>query len=150
MSSSPYPTIPAPVKKSWIDQHPYGKMLLGALTIAGLLVLFGGGIFGGVQYAFKHSDVYHQALERAQSDTKVIELLGDSIHAKWIWQGNISIQNSDGNANMVVPIAGSRGEGKIHLIAKKRAGVWSFSQLEFEMNSGSESINLLPPATESP
>jgi|SRR5580704_6361521 hypothetical protein len=150
MSNSPYPIIPASVNQSWMERHPYGKIVLGALVIAGLLVLFLCGLFGGIQYAFKHSDVYHTAMARAQSDPRVIEQVGDSIHAKWIWQGNINLENSDGNANMVVPIAGSRGEGDIHLVAKKHAGVWTFSQLEFEMKSGSESINLLPPASESP
>jgi Cytochrome oxidase complex assembly protein 1 len=147
MSNPPYPIIPAPIVKSWKDRHPGWTIALAASLVVGLLVVFLCFIFGIVEYSFKHSDVYHMALERAGSNPEAAERLGNDIHAGWIWQGNINLHNSDGYANMTIPIAGSKGAGQIHLVAKKRAGLWSFDHLEFEPESGSGSINLLPPAT---
>jgi hypothetical protein len=147
MSNAPYPIIPAPIVKSWKDRHPGWTIALAASLVVGVLVVFLCCVFGIIEYSFRHSDVYHMALERAGSNPEVVERLGQDIHSEWIWQGNISLQNSDGNANMTIPIAGSKGTGKIHLVAKKRCGLWSFNDLEFEPDSGSGSINLLPPAT---
>jgi hypothetical protein len=148
MSQASYPTIPAPIEKSWIDRHPGWKIFFGALFLAGLLVLFVCGVGGAVEYSFTHSDVYRMALERAQANPETVARLGESIHAGWVWDGTINIHNSDGYAKMAIPVSGSRGSGKIHLVARKRSGIWSFSHLDVETNPGAESIDLLRPGTD--
>jgi hypothetical protein len=147
MRSAPYPIIPAATEKSWKDRNPGWAITLAASLVFGSLVVFVCCLIGSIEYSFKHSDVYHMALEQVESNPEVAERVGRDIHSGWIWQGNINLRNSEGNANMTIPIAGSKGAGKIHLVAKKHSGVWRFNELEFEPDSRSDSINLLPPAT---
>lgn len=118
--------------------------------MVGLLVFFVGSLLGVIEFSFKQSDVYHVALAAAQENPKVIERIGQPIHAEYFVLGTIKTYGSDGDAIMTIPITGSRGAGKIHLLAKKRAGSWSFRQLAVETGAGAESINLLAPETESP
>jgi hypothetical protein len=142
MTTPPYPLHPEPMKKNWIERNPKWKIPLGCLT---LLILVGGfvtGLLTVIVTSFHHSDAYQQAIALASENTQVREQLGQPMKPGWFTSGNISINGSTGDANLVIPISGPRGKGTIRAAAKK-SGTWKFTSLTVTIEGQPEPIDLL-------
>jgi len=114
--------------------------VLGAVVFcASLVILILVIVFG----AIRSSDVYQMALEKAQQSPAVIRALGEPIEAGFFSSGSLETSGSSGSANLKIPLTGRRDTGTLHVIATKRGGEWSFSQLVVEVKSTGERINLL-------
>jgi len=112
-----------------------GIILIGLAGIAGIVAI----VFG----AMKSSDVYREALQRAQNHPEVQAALGTPIEAGWWMSGQIDIKNDTGNANISIPVSGPKGKGTIHAVASKEGGRWRYSKLDVQVE-GRQTINLLP------
>ena len=115
------------------------------------LLLLGGCVAGLVLIVFKavrSSDVYTEAVSRAQNNPAVREKLGEPITPKWWLGGNVNVKNDEGEADITIPIAGPKDEGRIRAIGTKSGGRWTYQTLEVQI--GSETINLLADADSSP
>lgn len=110
-------------------------MLLLALTFVALIMAI---VFG----AMKSSDAYKTALAKAKSDPRVVNALGAPIEAGFFVSGKTNVSGSSGDADMTVPISGSRSKGTIYFVASKFAGKWAFSKLVVEVEKTGERIDL--------
>jgi len=137
------------MQKSWLERHPHWKIPLGFLTLLVLIIVFGGVVMTIVTTTFRNSDVYREAVTRAGADAQVLEQMGEPIQAAWLISGDLHVSGSTGNANLSIPVSGSRGKGVIRAVASKTGGVWRFTYLQVQVNGRSEPIDLLsvqPPA----
>ena len=81
----------------------------------GCIVLVGGGvsflvlIFALVFGFMKSTEVYETALYEAQTNTAVIEHLGNRIDDGLLFSGNMEVNPNSGYADIVIPISGQRG-----------------------------------------
>jgi hypothetical protein len=135
--------------KSWLEHHPHWKIPLGCLTLLFLIALFGLLTMTIITASFRSSDVYKQALAKAGDNEQVRDLMGEPIRAAWLISGELHVNGSTGNANLSIPISGSRGKGVIRAVAFKSEGVWRFTYLQVKVEARSKSIDLLsvqPPA----
>jgi len=118
---------------------------LGCLPVGVLLVCCGG--CGGVVMwgisQIKSSDPYVDSFTRAQNDPEVIAALGEPIEAGWAVQGEISVTNDDGNANLDYDISGPKGTGTVHVTGEKNNGVWTYSIMSVDTPGGQ--VDLLDP-----
>jgi len=134
----PAPGAPPPAQKSgcwkWGALGCLGVIVLGAISIAALVVI----IFG----AIKSSDVYKQALARAQNDPRVISALGSPVTAGFFVSGNVKVTAAGGNADITFPIRGPKGKGTVHATATRDTSGWHYTELTAVPENGS-SINLL-------
>lgn len=144
MVNAPYPLQPESLKKSWIERHPHSKIPLGCLLLLLLAAAFIGILFTIIFGSFRASDVFKQAMARAQSNPEVVERLGQPIQASWLTEGNLNVSGDTGKADLTIPISGPRGKGRIRAIAEKSDGVWHFSELDVSIAGASEPINLMP------
>jgi len=87
-------------------------------------------IFLVVTGAIRHSEVARQALAKAQSNPSVIEKLGTPIEEGWLASGSISTSGASGDADLVLPIHGPKGNAKLYVVAKKSAGEWTYKRME--------------------
>jgi len=142
MSAPPYPLHPEPMRRSWIERNALWKIPLGCLTLLFLMALFGLGVFTLVNTTFHHSDVYKQAMARAQENAQVRAQIGDPIAPGWMIVGELKINGSTGYANFSIPISGTRGKGHIRVVATKN-GVWRFSFLQVYVDGQQQCIDLL-------
>jgi hypothetical protein len=55
----------------------------------------------------------------------------------------MNLSSGSGKADMVIPISGPRGRGRIHAVAQKSGGVWRFTYLQVDVANQSTSIDLL-------
>ena len=109
-----------------------------------MLVLLGVFIFSMVMLVFgamKSSDVYKMALKRAQVDPRVRHALGSHIHAGMFVSGSTNVTGGSGQADLSIPISGSKGKGTIYAVATKSEGEWQYSKLTVKTADG-EDIDL--------
>ncbi len=149
MSIPPYPLHPEPMKRSWLEEHPFWKIPLGCLTLILLMGLFAVGLITVITTSFRSSDVYKQALTQATANSQVRELIGEPIKPAWFISGQLNVSGSTGSANLSIPISGPRAKGTIRAVANKTGGGWRFTHLQVIVEGQPAAIDLLsiqPPA----
>jgi hypothetical protein len=142
-SPTPAPAAPAPAKNSsgclkW-SLIGCGTLLVLFLGFCAVIVLV---VFG----AIKRSDVYRDALRRAQTDPAVIAALGTPIEAGIYVTGNVNLDVSGGHARFDFPISGPKGKADVHVVATMNGTKWEYSELTVTPANGPV-INLQPAAT---
>jgi hypothetical protein len=125
--------------RNWIWVVPLG----GCLTLIIIGIIFIGTLFFGVTNMFKNSTPYEYALEQASHNPEVAFILGNPIEADGMISGNISIKNNTGIADFSIPIKGSKGTGRIVVVAEKKDGEWMYEKLYVLIKETQEEINLL-------
>jgi hypothetical protein len=119
--------------KWFVPTGCFAFLALVALFVVGILLL----VFG----CNESSDVYRTAITHAKADEGVRRALRTEIHAGLFVSGSTSVTGSTGNADLAIPIAGSKGKGTIYVIATKSAGEWQYTTLVVKTQSG-ETIDL--------
>jgi cytochrome oxidase complex assembly protein 1 len=142
------PPPPPPVASAVPPQKgSSGCLKWGCIGCGALLVLgcaFVAIIFFVVIGAMKSSDVYRGALARASADARVTQALGSPVKdGLWII-GSVDVKDSTGSAEITFPIEGPKGHARVHAVATKEAGHWSYSELTVTPENGPE-IDLLKP-----
>lgn len=141
-TTTPPPSAPQP-KRNWWTRNWKWFVPTGCLTILLLFALFFTSI---VLFAFgimKSTDIYKDALAKAQADPAVIEALGSPIKDGMIFSGKTDVNGASGEANLAIPISGPKGKGTIYVVAEKSAGLWNYSILAVEVSQTKERIDLL-------
>jgi Cytochrome oxidase complex assembly protein 1 len=123
---------------SWLVVIPVGCLGVLLLGVAFVAVIVAG-VFG----VLKSSDVYKEALSRAQANPAVTEALGTPVEAGFLLTGSINVSNGGGDADISIPISGPQGKATIHAVAVKESGTWVYSVLEVTVEGTGESIDLL-------
>ena len=122
-----------------------------AMTVA--IIALAAFIFVVVFGAMRSSTPYREAVDRAKSDPRVIELLGRPIETGWFVSGSVNTQNRDGNATFDIPLTGPKGKATLRVEAIKKRGRWTYTEMIVTPASGPE-IDLLAlpgsPSTSSP
>lgn len=134
-----------------LNQRPSAPRILGCIGLSGcisiialilIIVAFVGGILFLITGSFKSSDVFKRAVAAAQADPAVAAELGSPIQAGWLITGSISEQGISGDADLVIPISGSRKSGTLYASARKGNGVWRFYTLAVHVDGSDRIITL--------
>jgi hypothetical protein len=144
--SAPSPPPPVPVAappRNWWQRNWKWFVPTGCLTIIALGVAFVVLIILVIFGAIKSSDAYKIALERAKSDPRVIEELGEPIEAGWFLSGKTKVDGDSGESDLTIPIQGPKGKASVYAVATKSAGEWEYSKLIVKVRSTGETIDLL-------
>jgi len=142
----PYPLVPEPFQRSWLDRHGRWKIPLGCLIALLLLCAFVAILFTVLDVSFRNSAVYQEALARAAGSSEVAARIGQPLRPGRVLQGQINVSGSTGTANMRIPVEGPRGKATIVLDAQKIDGTWVFRTLEVEFKGQPDAVNLLQEA----
>lgn len=133
-------------QKNWWSRNWKWFVPTGCLTMllacAGFVTL----IFSIVLGSLKSSDVYNESLAKARTNAQVTAALGTPVEPGFWVSGNISVENSSGQADLSIPISGPNGNGTIYVTATKSAGRWNYSTMICEISSSGNRINLLTSA----
>jgi hypothetical protein len=126
--------------RSWLGRN--WKWLL-AVAFLGCIV-FAVGIFALIMGVMRNSDVAQQAVARAQANPAVVQQLGAGIDEGWMMSGSVNEgTGGSGDAQLAVPISGSKGKAIIYVVAHKEANTWNYSHLVAVMGGSGEKIDLL-------
>jgi hypothetical protein len=132
-----------PVPKNWFQRNWKWFVPTGCLGLIVLVALFATAVIFGVTSMMKSSDVYMHSMDVVQKNRQVIEKIGNHIKPDGVISGNISTSNNSGNAQLEIPVKGSKGAGSIHVIAQKESNIWVYRTMEFYISDSGETINLL-------
>ena len=135
------PDPAAPEKKSRL-----GCIVVGIVIAFLAVLLICGGIVGvgmvGLFTAIKSSDPYTESLSRAQANTELIENLGEPIDAGFIVQGNINLNNDDGQAELNYSVSGPKGSAQVHVVGTKTDGTWNYQTMDATLDGAGEVFDL--------
>ncbi len=95
-------------------------------------------VFGVMQ----SSDVYKIAVQRAETNARVINALGAPVSEGIFVTGNINVSNDAGRANLAIPVAGSKRKGTIYVVATRSEGVWAYSRMQVQVQGRGQLIDL--------
>lgn len=100
--------------------------------------------------AVNSTEVYEQSKQKASESPAVQERLGTPIIVKDLsFQGDFSMSNGEGDADITYPITGPNGTGRVHFVATKSSGQeWEFHELTVSFDDGSPDVDLLAEAAE--
>lgn len=133
-------------KPNWWKRNWKWFVPVGCFTVVVLVVVFVGSILVIVFSAMKSTDVYKEALARANADPAVIEALGSPIKDGFLMSGNTNVNGAAGESNLAIPISGPKGKGTIYVSANKALGQWNYSGLVVEIGQTRQRIDLLQKA----
>ena len=159
MSSGPTPPPPspsvlspaAPVQPGARPRRRLVWIVVAAfLGVLLLVVLFIGAIAAAVLGSMRSSEPYRFAMQTATHDPRVLSRLGSPVKAGLWVNGTINIRNDSGDADLSIPVQGPLHKGTIHIVAKKSEGEWTYQRLTLKVESGSERLDLLVPASAAP
>lgn len=134
---------------SWWSRNWKWVVPLGCLTP---LLLIGSCVAGIVFFVFtaiKGSDAYTDAVQRAQTDPRVVTALGGPVEAGWWVTGNIDVDGSGGTADFDVPLQGTAKKGTLEIEAERDSGGWNYSVMRVHVDDGT-TIDLIEPDALSP
>ena len=137
------PPIPVQPQRNWWTRNWKWFIPTGCLTIIVLFVAFIVSICLIVFGAMKSTDVYKDAVARAEANPAVIKALGSPIKEGMFVSGNTNVNGASGESNLSIPISGPKGKGTIYLAAKKSLGRWEYQNLVVEIQSTGERVDLL-------
>lgn len=140
--AAPYPLQPEPLTRGWIERHPLWKIPLGCLTLVLLMAALGVLTMVIISTSFRASDVYKQAMSQAAGNLQLRQQIGEPIKPGWFIFGELKFSSTSGHATFAIPVSGSRGRGRIRVIAYKN-GIWRFTCLQVYVEGQSQPIDLL-------
>jgi Cytochrome oxidase complex assembly protein 1 len=142
-----YPPFNQP-QKNWFQRHIGLTIAGGCSVVLAAFVLFVLLILTFVFGMIRNSDATKLALERARSNTTVIQRIGQPLETGWFVSGNVNTTGPSGHAELEIPVHGNKGKGTIYVVADKSAGLWTFSTLDVAFADGTPRMSLLEPLPE--
>lgn len=127
-------TTPPP--STWLGRNWKWCVPVVAALLLALFAAFIFGILALVFGAMKSSGPYLHAMREAQADPAVNAALGTPVRAGWLVQGNFSSNGPDGEANLAIPLEGTKADGTLYVVAKKQAGEWHYETLAVNVEGG--------------
>jgi hypothetical protein len=144
----PAPPPAAPPVPAATPPPKSGGCLKWGLIGCGVVIVLGAAfcavLMFGVFATMKHSNVYKEALARAQNDPRVQAALGTPIEPGWWTSGSVHFTNGSGDADINIPISGPKASGRIHAVATIEDGNMKFERLSMKPEHG-DRIDLLSP-----
>jgi hypothetical protein len=135
------PTQPRP--RTWFERWLVTILIVASIFI---IVAFIGAVFYGIEYAFRASYPYQQAVQHVTDSPAVAEKIGVPLDIGWLVLGHINSSGREGSTTMSIPISGPYAVGHIIVVANKHANQWKFETIEVEVDGQDERIPLLEPA----
>ncbi|MFG4001684.1 cytochrome c oxidase assembly factor Coa1 family protein [Flavobacterium aquidurense] len=131
------------VRKSWWERNWKWFVPTGCVSLLLIFVLFIASIFFGVTAMMTNSDVYKEAMIKANLNKVVTEKLGSPIEDDGMTSGSINTTNGDrGSCNLQIPIKGPKGQATLFVVAEKK-GTWQYSEMTVVIKTTKEEIDLL-------
>jgi hypothetical protein len=137
--SLPYPRIPQPSPTSGQEERLSSQsskyVRCGIFLVVGIIVaciVSVAALVIGVFLMVNSSGAYQLAMETAQENETVNEVLGSPITSGLFTTGSVSDNGSDGSADLSIPVSGSKQSGTLIVTAIKEAGAWRITTMTLD------------------
>lgn len=107
-------------------------------------IAFAIGLFCLVMSTFKNSEPYKVSVHHAKRNVTLQRLLGTPIEPGWFTSGNITYHgNGSANAELSIPLHGSKDRGVLYVKAYKRGNRWFYNEAEVYIPKQNLELKLL-------
>ena len=117
-------------------------LAVGCSVVLAIVLVTLAGVTTFMFHLIKKSDVYQEALQRAQADPQVVALLGSPVEPRWWVSGSFNMREDGGHARFTIPLEGPRGRARLHARALRDRRRWVFDRLYVEPDGGGARIDL--------
>jgi hypothetical protein len=134
--------------RAWRDAEHFRKTQR-SWAIAGLIiwvVVIGGvsALAFSIPRIMKSSDAYQMTMEAIRADQRVKDAIGDDLTDSFWIGGSVSVDaNGTGDAQLSIPIQGSKGSGNAMSHAVRRGGIWTMRLLVVTVDGSETPIVLV-------
>ena len=136
------PNAEAPMQQpNWFSRNWKWLVPVGCLVPMMCCGVFGFGTYFAVTKVIQASGAYAGALEQVNRNPEVAATLGTPVMPGLGMSGSVKEQNEGGSADFSVPINGSKGEGRMHVVAVREGGQWTFTTID--VVAGGKTIDVL-------
>jgi len=122
---------PSPAKRHWAI----------AVAVLAVLVALGAGVFYLVVNILKDSEAYRLGVERLQANHEAMAMLGPPLKTGFP-SGSISTSGPAGQAQLAIPVEGSKASGVLYVEATKDMGQWKVDRIVLDIEGMTERIDL--------
>ncbi|MFM9942480.1 MAG: cytochrome c oxidase assembly factor Coa1 family protein [Hyphomicrobiaceae bacterium] len=126
---------PPPVKR-------FGWVKWALLSVL-LVVSLPAGCTYWVLSSLNNIEATQMAVAEAGRHPAVIAKLGTPLTRGRFVAGSFEVRNSEGSADLAIPVSGPKGAGTLYAKATRTAGRWMLDQLRLAPDDGSSSITIL-------
>lgn len=131
------------MKVNWLNKNYKWFVPATTITIIVLYLLISsnlGKTTKDLAQAYADKDLYHNAIEKANNDDRVIDLLGKikAIDKMTILNGEIRYSNDNRNVTSTIKVQGAKGKAKLDLAAHRDGNEWKYDLLHIRINKASE------------
>lgn len=118
-------------------------------AVIGIIAIFFmspiGNAITDIAKVYADASVYENALEKVKVDDRVIAVLGnvETIDKFAIVEGSVFYSNNNSKLNITIRIKGSKGKGKLDIIANKINGIWDYEIIKVRIKDPKETIVVL-------
>jgi hypothetical protein len=135
------PSQQAAKPRGWWSRN--WKWFVPTTFILFVLICCGGpvGLFFGAVGIMRNSDAYTMGMKQIQANPQVKEALGEDIReVSWMPAGKIEIVGDGGNAELRWDLAGTKGNGKAYVKARRTNGKWEIVVIEVTPPDGKKIV----------
>ena len=129
-------------RRNWAWIVPLGLGCVGCIVlVVGIVAV--GAFFTFDTLKSSVDPLRQEALDRVRAHPDIISALGEPIEVGWLFRGHVNVSDSTGEADVEVPISGSKGKGTVYLKAVREDGEWRLERLEIAIEGAEGRIDLL-------
>ncbi|WP_312557528.1 cytochrome c oxidase assembly factor Coa1 family protein [Empedobacter brevis] len=130
-------------KENWFKRNWKWVVPVGCLSFIILFIgLIIGGAFWGISKITSDSDVTKHAINIINQNPEIQQKLGTNIETNGMFRGNISITNNTGEADISVPVKGTKGTGNAIIVGKKEFDKWNYEKIAVQIDETGEVIQI--------
>jgi hypothetical protein len=142
------PVISGAPPRDWIQRNFRWFVPVLVIAVCLILLTFVVGSVWLFEKIIKSTDVYKMTMAQVEASPAVISALGTPIQAGFFFGGNDiheSYQDgqSSGTADLVIPIHGPKGRGRVDASARLLSGQWQFDDLYVRVKATGKEIDVL-------
>lgn len=130
--NNPFDDITIPKTTKHTKSTKTKRIIVKILSGIGVLILFAFFMWTVISKSFIESWAYENAFRIAENNIELVHSIGKPIVQKGFVLGSINTSSDSGTADLIVPVKGTKGSGKLLVYAVKQNGTWKMKELVFE------------------
>jgi len=130
-------------QKKWWKRNWKWLVPISAIIMISLVIFFSSGMDGiatDLAQAYADTELYENALKKAKSDKKVMELLGEiqPIDKLAILEGQVEYLNQNKTVNSSIRIVGTKGKASLDISADRLNNDWNYTKINVRIKNPPE------------
>jgi hypothetical protein len=135
-------------EKSWWKRNWNWVVGCLVLLIVASTILFNTKIIGvgaDITKAYLETSLYTDALQKAQADKRVSEILGtlQPIDKLSILEGAVTYTDSNQRVSSTIRVEGTKGKAKMDIKAQRVQNIWKYNQINIRIKNPSQQIQTI-------